>query len=575
MTDTCSDTNEEQALNAALEEATPILAQSLQRAERTRRRKRRLIAGGLMMLVLGASIVAALVLVTGEPGGSDDSGIKLNQLETRAEAERLEQEGWALWFSGKNEEAAQHFTAAIKLEPESANLRHGLGWSYYNAKQHDKAADAFEEALKLDGAHPGAINGMGQIAYTKRDYQRAKVWLLQAPDGPTGNVAQQTLVSVYLLLGEYEQAEALSAKLLKGVPIGMEDGSTTTGRAWVNVLHAAADAGELTDELRRKIEPVAQNSGGPVAAQELSQKGWALWGEQKWREAESAFLEALELDPELANAHNGLGWALITQGQPARAQKHLERCIELEPGHGGAINGLGLSLKNQGEIDRAIEVWEDLYRQSPQPHAGAVNLARTYVEQGRFENAIPLLEQIILAHPGPSEYKQLLDKARSAGGVGEKDGVNLLDNGGFERGTLGWIIGSNSGRMKLEPDQTDKTEGKQSLRITKTGGMPIDIVRINIEGLIPGQAVDVSAKIKTDNAANAWMKFYVWDTHGEVLVRNLDVARIHGTHGWRTVKKRYAIPQDTENAAIQFWMVMGGTVWIDDVRVEPVDSGQE
>ena len=149
--------------------------------------------------------------------------------------------------------------------------------------------------------------------------------------------------------------------------------------------------------------------------------------------------------------------------------------------------------------------------------------------------------------------------------------ANLLANGGFEKDTEGWIIGSNSGRMELSPDKEAKTEGEQSLRIAKTGGMPIDIVRINCDGLTPGQKVMVSAKIKAQDVGNAWMKFYVWDAEGNVLIKDIDVARIHGTYDWRTAKQRFTVPEGTTKAAIQFWMILDGTVWIDDVRVEPVE----
>ncbi len=523
------------------------------------------------MLGLAASIITIAVIGAGQPDGArptDKPGTPDARIGAVAESEGLAEEGWQLWSDGKYDQASRVFAKAITLDPQSANLWNGLGWSLFHTGERDKAADAFEQALLLQEAHLAALNGMGQIAFANRDYKTAKDWFLKAENAPA---AQYSLVSAYLLLGEYEPAATLSEELLKALPEDSQDESIQSQRAWMSQLHAAAALGELPSDLRSKIEPPEPKHGNVAAAEGLSQKGWALWGERKWRAAELAFLEALELDPDLANAHNGLGWALITQGQPARAQKHLERCIELEPDHGGAINGLALSLKNQGKIDQAIEIWEELYRQSPQPHAGAVNLARTYVEQGRYEDAVPILEQLIEANPGVTEYQQLLDQARGTGGVDEKAASNPLDNGGFERGTKGWIIGSNSGRIKLAPDRQEKTEGKQSLRITKTGGVPIDIVRIDAEGLIPGQTVEVSASIKAEKVGNAWMKFFVWDAAGDDLVSDVDVARIHGTHGWRTIKKRFTVPEGTQRAAVQFWMILDGTLWIDDVRIEPVD----
>lgn len=312
------------------------------------------------------------------------------------------------------------FFDAIMAEPEAPDLWNGLGWSLFHTGKLDKSADAFKEALKLDEDWAGALNGLGQIAFARKDYKQAKDWFLKAPHAPA---AQVSLVKVHLLLGEYEEADVLSAELLAQLPEDSADENMQAQRAWLTQLHDAAAAEQIPEALQQQLEPA------PPA-------------------------EPMDEDADAADG-------------PAR--------------------------------------------------------------------------------------------------------VNLLKDGGLERGTEGWIIGSNSGRMELSPDKEKKAEGAQSLRIVKTGGMPVDIVRINCAGLTPGQKVTVSARIKAQDVGNAWMKFYVWDADGNTLIKDLDVARIHGTYDWRTAKKRFTIPDGTVGAAIQFWMVMDGTVWIDDVRVEPVE----
>ncbi len=578
MTDSCSNTNEDMALDRALEDATPLLAESLQREEHMRRRRRKLLFGGLIMLAILATIVTVVAINSGQPATTTDKpGTPNARIDAVAKSDDIAKQGWLLWQSGQYDKAANNFAEAIKLDPSSPNLWNGLGWSLFHLGERDKAADAFKQVLQLDETHGAALNGLGQIAYVKRDYDAAKDWFLKAKDAP---VAQQTLISVYLLQSEYKKAEALADEQLKTLPADSQDTTIVKQRNWLLKLQAAAKSGELSDDLRKLIEPTEPKQGDATEAQKLSQRGWQLWGEQRWRAAELAFTEALEIDPDLAEAQNGMGWALISQGKFTEAEQHLRRCIELTPDHGGAMNGLAMCLKNQGKIDEAIKLWEQMYEKSPQPHAGAANLARTYVEQGRYVEAIPLLEQLTEANPGANEYQQLLDQAKSGGTATTPDdaaniatnaGDNILTNGGFENGTDGWIIGGNSGHMKLSTDTNEKAEGKQSLKVTKKGGMPIDIVRINADGLTAGQTVDVSAMIKTDNVGNGWMKFYVWDADGNVLIDNLDVTRIHGTKNWHKVGRRFKLPANTNSASIQFWMILDGTLWIDDVRVSPVN----
>jgi Flp pilus assembly protein TadD len=47
--------------------------------------------------------------------------------------------------------------------------------------------------------------------------------------------------------------------------------------------------------------------------------------------ARAAFQKALELDPNLAEAHGGLGWVLWHQGQEAEAEKEFTECVRLDP----------------------------------------------------------------------------------------------------------------------------------------------------------------------------------------------------------------------------------------------------
>ncbi|MHC4441489.1 MAG: carbohydrate binding domain-containing protein [Planctomycetota bacterium] len=150
--------------------------------------------------------------------------------------------------------------------------------------------------------------------------------------------------------------------------------------------------------------------------------------------------------------------------------------------------------------------------------------------------------------------------------------TSLIENGGFEKGRRGWMVANNSRRMKLASDRKDKYEGQRSLKISKRGGMPVDIIRQNVSGLAKGGKLSVSAMVKAQKATNAWLKFYVWDASEQVLVKDVDVSRIAGTFDWKKLEKTFAIPPEADLAALQFWMVMDGTVWLDDVRISPVGS---
>lgn len=149
---------------------------------------------------------------------------------------------------------------------------------------------------------------------------------------------------------------------------------------------------------------------------------------------------------------------------------------------------------------------------------------------------------------------------------------NLLPNGGFEDGLDGWMVVDNSGRLKAEASAEAKRRGDQGLRIEKSGGPPVDVIRANIAALPAGKRVKVSAMIKADKARNAWFKFFVYDDQGNVAVQDVDIKHITGSFGWRRFSKTYELPANAKSGAVIIMMVMGGTVYVDDVRVTPTEE---
>ncbi len=79
------------------------------------------------------------------------------------------------------------------------------------------------------------------------------------------------------------------------------------------------------------------------------------------REAMNCFMQAVDLHPDFAQAHNGLGLAKHFLGQNEGALVHLEKALELKPEYSEVLN----------------------------------NMARVYISLGRFREAIPLLEKAL------------------------------------------------------------------------------------------------------------------------------------------------------------------------------------
>jgi len=70
------------------------------------------------------------------------------------------------------------------------------------------------------------------------------------------------------------------------------------------------------------------------------------------------FQKAIELDPNLASAYNGLGGAYKAAGRLDKAISAWEKSLELEPDYGFPLYNLGVSYLQKGNKDRALKYFE-------------------------------------------------------------------------------------------------------------------------------------------------------------------------------------------------------------------------
>src|SRR5580700_10481081 len=69
--------------------------------------------------------------------------------------------------------------------------------------------------------------------------------------------------------------------------------------------------------------------------------------QEQWRSAVSSFEEALKLEPNRADAENGLGVALGKLGDPQGSQAAFRRAIEVDPAYAEPHYNLALSRRSE------------------------------------------------------------------------------------------------------------------------------------------------------------------------------------------------------------------------------------
>jgi TolB-like protein/Flp pilus assembly protein TadD len=124
--------------------------------------------------------------------------------------------------------------------------------------------------------------------------------------------------------------------------------------------------------------------------------------EEDLPEALTAIEKALEINPDLAEAHASLGIVHACKRRGPNAIKELKRAVSLQPSYAEAHNWLGWMYMMIGEMDKAIEPAERALELDPMAPYVRVYTGEIYMAAGRYEMA---LEQVKSARQMQPEFE--------------------------------------------------------------------------------------------------------------------------------------------------------------------------
>jgi serine/threonine protein kinase/Tfp pilus assembly protein PilF len=124
----------------------------------------------------------------------------------------------------------------------------------------------------------------------------------------------------------------------------------------------------------------------------------SLPADEAFRRAKAAVARALELDPELAEAHAVLGHLkYVCDYDWAGAEAELKWAIELNPNSGDAYDIYGLLLSSQERYDEAVEAQQRAHELDPLAHR--MDIVTTYLRMGRYDEALRRVTRIVEVEP--------------------------------------------------------------------------------------------------------------------------------------------------------------------------------
>ena len=186
------------------------------------------------------------------------------------------------------EEAAQVFTAAIKRHPQSARLHVGLGIARYARGQYEEAVKAFCQAADLTPSDPRPYEFLGDMY----------------------GVAPELGSEVTTRLARFAKANPRNALAQFYYAMNLWKGQSPKS--------PPADMARVEALLRQAV------SLDPRLAKGFFELGVLLSDQQRYKEAIQNLRRAVQVEPDLAQAHYRLAQAYQRTGQPDLAAKELE-----------------------------------------------------------------------------------------------------------------------------------------------------------------------------------------------------------------------------------------------------------
>ncbi|HUN85961.1 MAG TPA: tetratricopeptide repeat protein [Terracidiphilus sp.] len=160
-------------------------------------------------------------------------------------------------------------------------------------------------------------------------------------------------------------------------------------------VRALAAAGQRAAAIAKMKEAVTEF---PDRAELHDQLGSLDAQGREWGPAESEFLEAIRLKPDLATAHLHLGFVYEAVQKPDAAGEWI-KAYDLAPENVQIAMAVGKALADAGRDKQAVAVLEQAHRLEPRSSAAAYQLAFVLQRVDREQDAVALFKTVIAAEP--------------------------------------------------------------------------------------------------------------------------------------------------------------------------------
>lgn len=241
--------------------------------------------------------------------------------EQQEEAARMRRTFWVREFnrgidainSEQFEIAVTAFANAVAIDSTNSDAARNLGYSHYELDQIDRAIAVYEQILERVPDDEDTAVRLGYLYYNEENYEKAAHYL----KGPAAHTDDVQIVS----------ALATSYQL------------------------AGNDADALALLQRARAE-------GPNSAALLLELGQYSWQDKNFEDAAAIYLEAMEMEPDNADATHNRAMALLELKRDDEAYDVLLKTVELNNQMGDAWYWLGVVYARRNMVSESEDAFK-------------------------------------------------------------------------------------------------------------------------------------------------------------------------------------------------------------------------
>jgi tetratricopeptide (TPR) repeat protein len=284
--------------------------------------------------------------------------------------------GYLYQQTGRLQDGAEQFEAAIRLQPDWRTTSVRLGEAYLQLNRLSDAREQFQSAVATFPAV--ARNGLGEIALREGHFSEAIDHFRAVLERvPTATSVHYSLAMAYRGAGRLDDARAQLQRR----------GSGTVKMA----------------------DPIVDSLQSLVRGERLLViHGRRLYDAGQFDAAADAFRRALDVSPDSAAARGNLGLALSQLGRLDEAVDNLQRAFRDAPDDVAIRSTLVRGLLRLARYDDAIAVLRRVNSLDPDNEETIVSLAILLSNRARFGEALALLEEAQIRRGGTTSVTTTL-----------------------------------------------------------------------------------------------------------------------------------------------------------------------